>query len=108
MAKTSVLLSFGGRLASAVFWSSLAVLFLGEARLHILRLHHACRENRCMLKPILPCPPRGRGGRLTLGLMGLDELHLRVLSTSSDDEAERRNAAQGSRHTHGCRSVNIP
>ncbi|KAI6020942.1 hypothetical protein BKA83DRAFT_4292960 [Pisolithus microcarpus] len=29
---------------------------------------------------------------LTLGLMGLDELHLRVLSTSSDDIAERANA----------------
>ncbi|KAJ7182410.1 hypothetical protein C8R43DRAFT_910919 [Mycena crocata] len=29
---------------------------------------------------------------LTLGLMGLDELHLRVLATSSDDPAEKRNA----------------
>ncbi|KZV80482.1 DUF21-domain-containing protein [Exidia glandulosa HHB12029] len=29
---------------------------------------------------------------LTLGLMGLDELHLRVLSVSSDDEKERENA----------------
>ncbi|TBU30759.1 hypothetical protein BD311DRAFT_863763 [Dichomitus squalens] len=29
---------------------------------------------------------------LTLGLMGLDELHLRVLSTSSDDPKERKNA----------------
>ncbi|TDL22340.1 DUF21-domain-containing protein [Rickenella mellea] len=29
---------------------------------------------------------------LTLGLMGLDELHLRVLSTSSDDPTEKRNA----------------
>jgi len=29
---------------------------------------------------------------LTLGLMGLDELHLRVLATSSDDEKERVNA----------------
>ncbi|KAH8825011.1 hypothetical protein DL96DRAFT_1611632 [Flagelloscypha sp. PMI_526] len=29
---------------------------------------------------------------LTLGLMGLDELHLRVLATSSDDEKERENA----------------
>ncbi|KIN93515.1 hypothetical protein M404DRAFT_1008871 [Pisolithus tinctorius Marx 270] len=29
---------------------------------------------------------------LTLGLMGLDELHLRVLATSSDDIAERENA----------------
>jgi metal transporter CNNM len=37
--------------------------------------------------------------RLTLGLMGLDELHLRVLSTSSDDETERKNAAQGTFQT---------
>jgi metal transporter CNNM len=29
---------------------------------------------------------------LTLGLMGLDELHLRVLATSSDDPTERKNA----------------
>ncbi|KAJ8520651.1 hypothetical protein ONZ45_g2570 [Pleurotus djamor] len=29
---------------------------------------------------------------LTLGLMGLDELHLRVLATSSDDVHEKRNA----------------
>ncbi|KAG1731330.1 uncharacterized protein EDB91DRAFT_1238957 [Suillus paluster] len=29
---------------------------------------------------------------LTLGLMGLDELHLRVLSTSSEDKTERTNA----------------
>ncbi|KAI0932818.1 hypothetical protein AcV7_000187 [Taiwanofungus camphoratus] len=29
---------------------------------------------------------------LTLGLMGLDELHLRVLATSSDDPQERKNA----------------
>lgn len=39
--------------------------------------------------------------RLTLGLMGLDELHLRVLSTSSDDEIERKNAAQGAPQTPG-------
>ena len=32
---------------------------------------------------------------LTLGLMGLDELHLRVLAMSSDDEKERVNAAKG-------------
>ncbi|KAJ3524591.1 hypothetical protein NM688_g8534 [Phlebia brevispora] len=31
---------------------------------------------------------------LTLGLMGLDELHLRVLSTASDDPTERANAAK--------------
>jgi hypothetical protein len=39
--------------------------------------------------------------RLTLGLMGLDELHLRVLSTSSDDETERKNAAKGAPQTPG-------
>ncbi|KAI9436968.1 hypothetical protein H4582DRAFT_369107 [Lactarius indigo] len=31
---------------------------------------------------------------LTLGLMGLDELHLRVLSTSSENEKERKDAAE--------------
>ncbi|KAH9075530.1 DUF21-domain-containing protein [Lactarius deliciosus] len=31
---------------------------------------------------------------LTLGLMGLDELHLRVLSTSSENEKERKDAVQ--------------
>jgi metal transporter CNNM len=29
---------------------------------------------------------------LTLGLMGLEELHLRVLATSSDNPVEKRNA----------------
>ncbi len=29
---------------------------------------------------------------LTLGLMGLDELHLRVLATSSENPVEKRNA----------------
>jgi len=33
--------------------------------------------------------------RLTLGLMGLDELHLRVLATSSEDLTEKRNAQKG-------------
>ncbi|KAG2102587.1 hypothetical protein BD769DRAFT_176016 [Suillus cothurnatus] len=32
---------------------------------------------------------------LTLGLMGLDELHLRVLATSSEDLTEKRNAQKG-------------
>ena len=32
---------------------------------------------------------------LTLGLMGLDELHLRVLATSSEDLEQRRNAQKG-------------
>ncbi|KAL5495799.1 hypothetical protein ACEPAI_1263 [Sanghuangporus weigelae] len=31
---------------------------------------------------------------LTIGLMGLDDLHLRVLSVSSDDEVERKNASK--------------
>ncbi|KAI5118662.1 hypothetical protein M0805_001035 [Coniferiporia weirii] len=31
---------------------------------------------------------------LTIGLMGLDELHLRVLAMASDEELERRNAAK--------------
>jgi metal transporter CNNM len=46
-------------------------------------------EGMCMLMLSL------RDVRLTLGLMGLDELHLRVLSASSEDETERKNAAQG-------------
>lgn len=33
--------------------------------------------------------------RLTLGLMGLDELHLRVLAASSDIPKERKNARIG-------------
>ncbi len=33
--------------------------------------------------------------RLTLGLMGLDELHLRVLATSSEDLSEKKNAKKG-------------
>ena len=33
--------------------------------------------------------------RLTIGLMGLDDLHLRVLAMSSDDELERKNATKG-------------
>lgn len=41
--------------------------------------------------------------RLTLGLMGLDELHLRVLATASDDEKERRNAQKGVALFHRCR-----
>jgi hypothetical protein len=32
---------------------------------------------------------------LTLGLMGLDELHLRVLATSSEDLTEKGNAQKG-------------
>jgi metal transporter CNNM len=32
---------------------------------------------------------------LTLGLMGLDELHLRVLATSSDNLKEKQNAKHG-------------
>ena len=33
--------------------------------------------------------------RLTLGLMGLDELHLRVLATSSEDIRQRKDAQTG-------------
>jgi len=32
--------------------------------------------------------------RLTIGLMGLDELNLRVLAAASDDETEKKNAAK--------------
>jgi hypothetical protein len=34
---------------------------------------------------------------LTLGLMGLDELHLRVLATSSEDLTEKANAKKGAK-----------
>ena len=40
--------------------------------------------------------------------MGLDELHLRVLSTSSEDQTERKNAAQGAPQILGGRAVGIP
>lgn len=48
-----------------------------------------------------------RDVRLTLGLMGLDELHLRVLSTSSEDETERKNAAQGAPQSPGALSLGL-
>jgi hypothetical protein len=38
--------------------------------------------------------------RLTLGLMGLDELHLRVLATSSEDLTEKENAKKGETYLH--------
>ena len=37
-------------------------------------------------------PANTHARSLTLGLMGLDELHLRVLATSSDDVNEKNNA----------------
>lgn len=40
--------------------------------------------------------------RLTLGLMGLDELHLRVLATSSEDLTEKRNAQKGALPNSPC------
>lgn len=36
---------------------------------------------------------------LTLGLMGLDELYLRVLAMSSDNEKDKHNATQGASYT---------
>jgi len=42
------------------------------------------------LTAYLPC-----SHSLTLGLMGLDELHLRVLAASSDDPKEKQNAKRG-------------
>jgi hypothetical protein len=45
--------------------------------------------------------------RLTLGLMGLDELHLRVLATSSDDERERKNAVQGAPYTQSALEMGL-
>lgn len=40
--------------------------------------------------------------RLTLGLMGLDELHLRVLANSSSDSTEKENAEKGMRSSMFC------
>lgn len=37
---------------------------------------------------------------LTLGLMGLDELHLRVLAASSDNPRERLNASKGTSYAY--------
>ncbi|GJJ13964.1 hypothetical protein Clacol_008221 [Clathrus columnatus] len=48
-----------------------------------------------MLKLARPCSGGVFAG-LTLGLMGLNELHLRVLAMSSDNEQEKRNATKGS------------
>lgn len=39
---------------------------------------------------------------LTLGLMGLDELHLRVLATSSEDAKEKANAQKGAHSISQC------
>jgi hypothetical protein len=42
---------------------------------------------------------------LTLGLMGLDELHLRVLSASSENPKERSNAVKGLLSSHKWKHV---
>jgi metal transporter CNNM len=42
---------------------------------------------------------------LTLGLMGLDEIHLRVLVASSDNERERADAEKGASHVQSVRNV---
>lgn len=41
--------------------------------------------------------PNVKHTSLTLGLMGLDELHLRVLATSSEDLTEKTNAKKGTK-----------
>ncbi|PPQ76770.1 hypothetical protein CVT24_010757 [Panaeolus cyanescens] len=43
---------------------------------------------------------------LTLGLMGLDELHLRVLATSSEDKKERQDAHKAWRRLSGYCNIN--
>ncbi len=64
--------------------------------------HRARIGRRCFCRVRCPlilrtdtCYEQTFTGSLTLGLMGLDELHLRVLSTSSDDPVERENANKG-------------
>jgi hypothetical protein len=67
--------------------------------------HHARGPKTYVLIALVTVFAWGRDIRLTLGLMGLDELHLRVLSASSDDEVERKNAAKGVRETPRDRAV---
>lgn len=77
----------GEELGSPEFWwkilISTCLVLLGG----VLSGYVASRRK---LAPLTP-----RHVRLTLGLMGLDELHLRVLSTSSENEKERKDAAKG-------------
>ena len=75
---------FWGKMLISIFLVLLGGVFAGWVHFYTCSV-----EGMCM--PMLYL----RDVRLTLGLMGLDELHLRVLSTSSDDETERKNAAQG-------------
>ena len=108
MAKNSVPPNSGGRSASASFWSSWEAFFPGEpTRLFFFFSFLRVAQIRVRLTHNI-IYAWTRGVRLTLGLMGLDELHLRVLSTSSDDEAERKNAAQGAPQILGGRAVGIP
>lgn len=72
--------SSGRRLRSLWCLSCSAVYLLGES-ISVVALTGRCAY------PL--------GFRLTLGLMGLDELHLRVLATSSEDPIEQRNATTG-------------
>ena len=49
----------------------------------------------CVVIELVVCSALMAPLSLTLGLMGLDELHLRVLAASSDDIKEKRNAQKG-------------
>jgi metal transporter CNNM len=90
--------SVGEELGSPEFWGkmiiSIFLVLLGGVFSGLVHFYVCVAENKCM--PMNTPSPRDR---LTLGLMGLDELHLRVLSTSSEDQTERKNAAQGTPQT---------
>lgn len=92
----------GEELGSPEFWCKMVVsillvllggIFAGYVHFFFSRVVKG-KEVHVDNHSLSPCDVR-----LTLGLMGLDELHLRVLSTSSEDATERKNAAQGSYQT---------
>jgi metal transporter CNNM len=74
-------------IGSAGFWwkmiMSMGLVLLGGAFAGCVQLRHMIHNARGDRTKTYAC-------RLTLGLMGLDELHLRVLATSSDDLKEKR------------------
>lgn len=83
------------RLARAMPWSSQAALAVAAA---VEEKPAPIGSEEFWIKVVISIGLVLLGGvfaGLTLGLMGLDELHLRVLSASSDDPRERLNAGKG-------------
>ena len=96
----------GEELWSPEFWSKIGFsiclvllggVFSGSVNLDLFFVARVIENVRLLM--LAAVSAWGRAIRLTLGLMGLDELHLRVLSASSDDDEERKNAARGERST---------